>query len=118
MSSRVFSSFAGSIVLLAACSTTPPATDQEKRDAMFAYLACLHAAARQADDGKSDASTIAFGIKSRCLVEFTVVMKLQAQSAPNPEARRMFEERFEKRQLEIATSVVLDERKQSNEARR
>jgi hypothetical protein len=73
------------------------------------YIECLHNAARKTDDGRSDAITIAMAIKSQCVGEFARSTETYSQGM-NPQARRMFEDRVESRQLELATMAVLDER--------
>jgi hypothetical protein len=61
------------------------------------------------DDGKSDAATIAIAIKPICAGEFAHYVQMAGQ-ALNPEARRMFEDKIQVRQIETATVAVLDER--------
>jgi hypothetical protein len=98
-------------LLLTACSTSvPAATEQEKSDAMRAYVSCLHNAARKMDDGKSDAATVAIAIKPICAVEFANSVQI-AERGANLQVRRMFEDRIQGRQIEIATVAVLDERR-------
>ena len=87
------------------------ATESQKSYASEAYLICLHDAARRMDDGKSDAVSVALAIKPMCAAEFRTVVELNGQDAPNPVARKMFEDRMEPRQLELATTAVLDDRK-------
>jgi hypothetical protein len=87
-----------------------PATEQEKSDAMGAYISCLHSAARKIDDGKSDAMSVALALKPLCVAEFRKSITTHSQGM-NPEARRMFEDRIEARQLAFCTTVVLEERK-------
>ena len=97
--------------MLPACSTTPPpATESEKNAALMAYLTCLHDAARKMDDGKSDAMSVALTIKPLCAGEFRTVVKVRGRDM-NREAFGMFEDRMEPKQLELATTAVLDERK-------
>ena len=98
-------------MLLTGCvAAVPAATEQEKTDALRAYISCLHNAARKMDDGKSDAVTIAIGIKSICAGEFARSVRITAQGK-NPQVQRMIAERLEGHQIEIATTAVLDERK-------
>jgi hypothetical protein len=87
-------------------SQQPPATEKEKRDAFFAYFSCLDAAAREMDDGRSDASTIALGIKSLCASQFARTVELEGRSL-NPAARRLFESKAQNSQLEMAAQAVL-----------
>jgi hypothetical protein len=58
-------------------SQQPPATEKEKRDAFFAHFSSLDAAAREMDDGRSDASTIALGVKFLCATQFACTVGLQ-----------------------------------------
>jgi hypothetical protein len=87
-------------------SQQPPATEKEKRDAFFAYFSCLDAAAREMDDGRSDASTIALGVKSLCASQFARTVELEEERL-NPAARRLFESKVRDSQLEMATQAVL-----------
>ncbi len=89
-----------------AASQQPPATEKEKRDAYFAYFSCLDAAASEMDDGRSDASTIALGVKSLCASQFAPTVELERRSL-NPAARRWFESKVQNSQLEMATRAVL-----------
>ena len=98
-------------LLLTACSTSvPAATEQEKSDAMRAYVSCLHNAARKMDDGKSDAATIAIALKPVCAAEFANSVQV-AERGMNLQVKRMFEDRMQGHQIEIATVAVLDERR-------
>jgi hypothetical protein len=90
-------------------SQQPPATEKEKHDAFFAYFSCLDAAAREMDDGRSDASTIALGIKSLCASQFARTVELEGRSR-NPVAQRPFESKAQNSQLEMAMEAVLAER--------
>jgi hypothetical protein len=87
-------------------SQQPPATEKEKRDAFFAYFSCLDTAAREMDDGRSDASTIALGIKSLCASQFARTVELEGRSL-NPAARQLFESKAQSSQLEMAAQAVL-----------
>jgi hypothetical protein len=71
---------------LAACATNRPAlSEQDRDDALLAMNACLDAAARKLDDGTSEASTIALGMRPSCAAEFARSRDVYA-SAMNPEA--------------------------------
>jgi hypothetical protein len=87
-------------------SQQPAATEKERRDAFFAYFSCLDAAAREMDDGRSDASTIALAIKSLCASQFASTVEIEGRSL-NPAARRLFESKAQDSQLEMATQAVL-----------
>jgi hypothetical protein len=86
-----------------------PATDAEKDAALQAYVTCLKRAARQLDDGKSDAATVALAIQSRCAVEFDYSLDVFGQGMPL-DAQVNFRQQSRERQLEISTQVVLTER--------
>jgi hypothetical protein len=87
-------------------SQQPPATEKEKRDAFFVYFSCLDVAAREMDDGRSDASVIALGIKSLCASQFARTVEPEGGRL-NPAARRLFESKVQDSQLEMATQAVL-----------
>jgi hypothetical protein len=87
-------------------SQQPPATEKEKHDAFFAYFSCLDAAAREMDDGRSDASTIALGVKSLCASQFALTVELEGRSL-NPAARQLSGSKVQDSQLEMATQAVL-----------
>jgi hypothetical protein len=53
------------------CTTgPPPPTAQEKSEALRAAIACMHAAAIKLDDGTSDATAVARGLKASCWGEW------------------------------------------------
>jgi hypothetical protein len=86
------------------------ASEEAKTQAMNAYLACLHKAAPKMDDGKSDAMSVALAIKPLCAGEFARSVKLSGSDLA-PYARNLFEKGAREKELELATMVVLDERK-------
>ncbi len=97
--------------LLAACATTAPpaASEQERTEAMIAYMACLHVNARKLDDHRSDAATIAIGLRSVCADSFLKSLETYSRQM-NPVARRMFMNKAEDSFIRQATTAVLDER--------
>jgi hypothetical protein len=90
-------------------STPPPATDQERSDATDAFLSCLIVADRKLDDNRSDASTIALGLKSFCAAAFARARDVDGRSL-NPQAQQMYHQLDEEAFIHIATTVVLGER--------
>jgi hypothetical protein len=90
-------------------------TSEELLNARTAYDNCLLSAARSADDGKSDAATIAVAIKSRCIPQTERVTRALASATPGPgitpgqaylSAKKIVEEAYP----EDAIKAVLDER--------
>lgn len=100
-----------SVMALAACASTPPATQAEKDAAALAYVSCLHKAAARMDDGTSDAASVAVGLRSLCAAQFGQYRDVYARSMTLRE-RRMFEERVSAQQIDFATTAVLDVRAQ------
>ena len=97
-------------LLLAGCTTSPPkASDQERNEVMPALNACLDAAARKLDDGKSEASTIALGLRPSCTAEFARSREVYARSL-NPMASQMYHRMDEEAFMQVATAAVLNER--------
>jgi hypothetical protein len=95
---------------LAGCASNPPqATDQERNEAMTALDACLHAAARKLDDGRSEASTIALGLRPSCAAEFVRSRDVYGRQL-NPAARQMYDDKEQAAFIQIATAAVLEER--------
>ncbi|SRR5258707_8329275 len=92
------------------CATRPPeATDQERTEALQSVTACLHAAAIKLDDGRSEASTIALGLRPSCAAEFARSRDVYAQSM-NPSAAQLFHRTDDQAFMQLATAAVLDER--------
>jgi len=99
--------------LACGCSATPqaqPASDEELKAALRADIACLADAARQADDRKSHASTIAVAVRQMCSATYARVRELGGKQL-NPQARLMYQRQLDERRLEVPTTVVLEERK-------
>ncbi len=92
-----------------ACAT---ASSEELLNAQIAYDNCLTAAVRQADDGKSDARTIALAIKSKCVPQTVRVTRALASTIVGPgttfnQAYRTAREIVEEQYLETAVKAVL-----------
>jgi len=67
-----------------------PASIEERRAALRAYVGCLRRSAKELDDGKSDADTIAHAMMSSCAFEFWVYVVAQSRpdvriECPSPE---------------------------------
>ena len=103
----------GSAMLFSACvsTTPPPATDQEKLAARDVYVTCERRAARQLDDQKSDAQTIAIAVNSACDGEMRQYM-MASISFPwnNPVKREALFESIQPTLIASATQFVLEER--------
>jgi hypothetical protein len=104
------------IVIIAIClfgctnaSSVVEASSQEKTDTFDALFACLHSAAKKLDDGRSDATSIAFGMRPICEGEFRRTRDIEGRKL-NPMARRLYDQKDSEAFLSIATTVVLDER--------
>ena len=120
----------------AACGLSIPAGQQtaiinspSDADAVSSRIVldnCLIAAARDADDGKSDANIIALAIKSQCAPEAERLIRAVARAAASAPgaaltpreayvpAKRTFEELY----AEIAIKAVLAERSESRSSLR
>lgn len=97
-------------LLLAGCTTKPPAVnDQELNDSLVALDLCLHAAASKLDDGTSEASTVALGMRPACAAEFARSRDVYASSL-NPAAGQMFHRGDDQAFVQVATAVVLEDR--------
>jgi len=92
------------------CATKPPeATDQERTEVLQAVIACLHAAAIKLDDERSEASTIALGLRPSCAAAFARSRDVYAQSM-NPSAAQLFHRTDDQAFIQLATAAVLEER--------
>ena len=93
--------------LLSACATTSmPSTAPGENEGISGYVACLDAAARRVDDGRSDVASVAATIKGMCATRFPEPAKSGA--AMSAAARQ----KSEARQMELSTMVVQDLRGQ------
>ena len=98
------------VLMLAGCVARPPqATDQERTEALTALEACLHAAARKLDDGRSEASTIALGLRPSCAAEFARSRDVFARHL-SPAASQMYHRTDDEAFIQVATAAVLGER--------
>jgi len=87
--------------LLPACATTSmPSVAQGESEGVSGYVACLDAAARRIDDGRSDVRSVAAAIKGMCAARYP---------EPTSAAARA---KSEARQMELSTMVVQDLRGQ------
>jgi hypothetical protein len=87
--------------LLPACATTSmPSVAQGENEGVSGYVACLDAAARRIDDGRSDIRSVAAAIKGMCAARYP---------EPTSAAARA---KSEARQMELSTMVVQDLRGQ------
>jgi hypothetical protein len=97
---------------MSGCATNAPApevTDDERNEAREGLHSCLRAAARKLDDNRSDASTIALGMRPLCTAEYVRDRDLYSRRM-SPEGRLIYNRKVEEAFLQIATSVVLEER--------
>jgi hypothetical protein len=103
-------SFAGLAVacLLPACATTSmPSVAPGENEGISGYVACLDAAARRIDDGRSDVASVAAAIKGMCAARFPEPAK-----APGATMSAAARQKSEARQMELSTMVVQDLRGQ------
>jgi hypothetical protein len=93
--------------LLPACATTSmPSAGPGEDQGISGYVACLDAAARRMDDGRSEVASVAAAIKGVCVARFPEPAKPGA--AMSAAARQ----KSEARQMELSTMVVQDLRGQ------
>jgi hypothetical protein len=94
--------------LLPACATTSmPSVAQGENEGISGYVACLDAAARRIDDGRSDVASVAAAIKGVCAARFPEPAK-----APGAATSAAARQKSEARQMELSTMVVQDLRGQ------
>jgi hypothetical protein len=111
---RALRLFAGATMagLLSACATTSmPSVGQGENEGISGYVACLDAAARRMDDGRSDVAAVAAAIKGMCTARFPEPAKAPG-AAVSAAAQKKYEERMQARQMELSTMVVQDLRGQ------
>ena len=102
------------VTLLAGCETkppAPPATSEDREQALSALNACLQAAARKLDDGRSEASTVALALRPSCAAEFARSRDLYARSLSS-QASQMYHKMDDQTFKRAATNAVLEERAQ------
>lgn len=90
-----------------------PSTEGEKKAAIDAHIDCLYKYAREMDDGRSDARTIAVAVRSSCRSLYTqsLVVFIQGES---PQTKRLFYDRSQNNDLDAATTVVVRTRANKN----
>ena len=102
------------VTLLAGCETkppAPPATSEEREQAVVTLNACLQAAAKKLDDRKSEASTVALALKPSCAAEFARSRDLYARSLSSQQASQ-YHRQDDQAFKQAATNAVLEERAQ------
>lgn len=94
-------------VLVGACSTPiPPASDGEKSAALQAFQQCLLQKAREMDDGRSDATTVALAIRPYCRSYYTRWLGLSLQDS-SPAVQQQTYRQFENRDIQSAREIVM-----------
>lgn len=88
-------------------TTSMPSVAQEENEGISGYVACLDAAARRMDDGRSDVAAVAAAIKGVCAARFPEPAK-----APGAAMSAAARQKSEARQMELSTMVVQDLRGQ------
>jgi hypothetical protein len=91
-------------------STDCRAQNDERDAAIQAYQDCLHRAAAQRDDQKSDAGTIAAAMVAMCAQEYAAEKAVWGKTASDPAEARILFERMDAMQLRQAVELVLKER--------
>jgi hypothetical protein len=91
-------------------STACRAQNDERDATIQAYQDCLHRAAAQYDDQKSDAENVAAAIVAMCAQEYAAEKAAWGKTVSDPaEARTMFE-RMDSMRLRQAIELVLKQR--------
>jgi hypothetical protein len=94
--------------LLPACATTSmPSVAPGENEGISGYVACLDAAARRMDDGRSDVASVAAAIMGVCAARFPEPAK-----APGAAMSAAARQKSEARQMELSTMAVQDLRGQ------
>ena len=102
-------------MLLAGCETkqqAPPATSGEREQALSALNACLQAAARKLDDGRSEAGTVALALRPSCATEFAHSRDASARSLNSQQASQAYHRMDDQAFKQAATAAVIEERAQ------
>lgn len=101
------------LLILAGCVAPPPvlphATKAEQQEATGAYMNCLVPYAKELDDGRSDAKTIAQAMRGSCQKEFESIIETSSRGE-NEAVQRMMRQQFQPLREEFALKVVLDVR--------
>ena len=107
---RTIAAFALASIGAGCAAALPPpplrASEPEHHDAL---TTCLNAAAIKLDDGRSEVSTIALGLRPLCAAEFARSRDMYARGL-NPAATEMFHRTDDDAFMQMATTAVLNER--------
>ena len=90
-----------------------PSSESQKQAAIDAHVNCLYKNAREMDDGRSDASTIATAIRSTCRSLYNQSLIVFSQGS-SPQVKRVFYDRSQNNDVEMATTAVLRTRANAN----
>jgi hypothetical protein len=110
---RSFGFFAGftlTTLLVVSATTSTPSVAQEDTEGITGYVACLDAAVRSIDDGRSSVAAVAAAAKGACTARFPELAK--APGKASAAAQRKYEQRVQARQMELSVMVVQDLRGQ------
>lgn len=88
-------------------------SQSEKEAATGAHIDCLYKAAREMDDGRSDARTIATAVRTTCRSLYNRSLKVWIQGE-NPQVKRDFYARSQNDDVDLATTVVVRTRANAN----
>jgi hypothetical protein len=87
-----------------------PAMAQEETEGITGYVACLDAAVRRIDDGRSDVAAVAAAAAGACVARFPEPAMLSGKVSAA--AQKKYERHLQARQMELSTMVVQDLRGQ------
>jgi uncharacterized protein YukE len=100
------------LLALAACaSRQQPASREEIKQAMQGYSDCLRRAAANLDNGAADTASVARAVSDYCTPEYQRLVDLHSQGM-NSKAKSMVQQKAEATQLDDATEIVLEGRRQ------
>jgi hypothetical protein len=85
------------------------ASEEQEKAATAAYVECLRGAAHRLDDHTSDALTIAIAMQPLCSAEMHNVQETWG-SGMSLDAYQSFERRVANESIQLATTVVMEER--------
>jgi hypothetical protein len=91
-------------------SVPMPAVAQEETEGITGYVACLDAAVRRIDDGRSDGAAVAAAAAGACVARFPE--PATPSGKVSPAAQKKYERHLQARQMELSTMVVQDLRGQ------
>jgi hypothetical protein len=106
---RIIAALAIALMVAGCIASAPVATDRQRDDALLTLNTCLDTAARKLDDGTSEASTIALGMRPACAREFAWSRDVYASNL-NPAAAQIFHRSDDQAFIQLATAAVLSER--------